>query len=78
MSERNSDQLDALFAGKPETLSVSAVAEMLSMSTKGVYRWIKDGVIPAYKVGATWFVLRDELHDAMRRGRNAHGRSLSD
>lgn len=64
------DALDALFADKPETLSVSAVADLLNMSTNGVYRWIREGVIPAYKVGSTWFVLRDELHKEMRSGRN--------
>lgn len=65
------DPLDALFDGRPETLSVAEVADMLGISTKGVYRWIKDGVIPAYKVGRTWFLLRDDLHELMRRGRNA-------
>lgn len=76
MAER--EALAALFAGKPQTLSVSDVAQMLDMSTKGVYRWIREGVIPAYKVGATWFVLRDELHEKMREGSNHGGPQAED
>lgn len=63
--------LDALFEGREATLSVPEVAEILGMTKPGVYKWLKDGVIPGYKVGATWFILRDELKATLQAGSNA-------
>jgi excisionase family DNA binding protein len=40
------------------------------MTKKGVYQWIHQGTIPAYKLGATWIILRDELRDAIASGSN--------
>jgi excisionase family DNA binding protein len=66
--------LDALFEGRNPTLTVPDVAELLGMTKPGVYKWLKDGVIPGYKVGSTWFILRDELKQTLEAGANA-GRS---
>lgn len=63
--------LDALFEGRRDTLSAPEVAEMLNMTKQGVYHWLRDGVIPGYKVGTTWFILRDELKETLRQGANA-------
>jgi len=65
-----SDRLDALFDGRPEMLSVTDVAEMFGVTNQGVYKWLRQGVIPGYKLGGTWFVLRDELRDALQAGAN--------
>jgi excisionase family DNA binding protein len=65
------DGLDALFEGRDPTLSAPEVAEMLGMTKQGVYHWLRDGVIPGYKVGTTWFILRDELKETLRKGANA-------
>lgn len=62
--------LDELFAGRAQTLPASEVAEMLGLSTQAVYRWLNAGVIPAYKIGSTWFILRDELRDTLEAGSN--------
>ena len=62
--------LDALFEGRPEKLSVQDVADILGMTKPGVYKWLKDGVIPGYKVGSSWFILRDELKETLRAGAN--------
>ena len=62
--------LDALFEGLPERLDVNQVAALLGVSPKGVYRWLKDGVIPGYQLGRTWMILRDELKDAIASGSN--------
>ena len=62
--------LDALFKGRKETLTVPEVAEMLNVTKPGIYKWLKDGVIPGYKIGTTWFVIRDELKDTLRKGAN--------
>lgn len=65
------DGLDALFEGRGSTLSAPEVAEMLGMTKQGIYHWLRDGVIPGYKVGTTWFILRDELKETLRKGSNA-------
>lgn len=63
-------RLDELFANLPKRLDVQEVADLLGMHTKGVYRWLQTGVIPAYKVGSTWLILRDELKDTLAQGSN--------
>lgn len=63
-------RLDELFEGLPPKLDVPQVADLLGMTTKGVYKWIHTGVIPAYKLGGTWLILRDELRDAIASGSN--------
>lgn len=63
-------RLDELFDGLPKRLGVQEVAELLDMTTQGVYKWIHSGTIPAYKLGATWIILRDELRDAIAHGSN--------
>lgn len=69
--ELGHDALDALFAGRPETLSVEDVAELFNISKQNAYAWLRDGVIPGYKIGSTWRVIRDELKETMRQGANA-------
>ncbi|MEP7161555.1 MAG: helix-turn-helix domain-containing protein [Dermatophilaceae bacterium] len=63
-------RLDELFDGLPKRLGVQEVAELLDVTTQGVYKWIHSGTIPAYKLGATWIILRDELRDAIASGSN--------
>lgn len=62
--------LDDFLEGRPETLSVPEVAEILGLSKQSLYTWLRDGVIPGYKIGTTWFILRDELKETMRQGSN--------
>ena len=62
--------LDSLFEGLPPKLDATQVAELLGMTTKGVYKWINEGTIPAYKLGGSWMVLRDELRDTIAAGSN--------
>ena len=40
------------------------------MTKPGVYKWLHEGVLPGYKVGSTWFILRDELKETLRAGAN--------
>lgn len=72
------DELDALFAPYRETLTVGEVAELLGMTKQGIYLWLRDGVIPGYKVGTSWFILRDELKKALRAGSNQHRTTTKD
>ncbi len=66
-----SDGVEKLLAGRPVTLSAPEVAELLGVTKQGVYHWLRDGVIPGYKVGTTWFILRDELAETLRQGANS-------
>lgn len=66
------DALDRLFEQDPPTLGPAEVAEKLGTTTRTIYAWLREGIIPGYKVGATWFVLRDELKDTLRAGANPH------
>ena len=72
------DALDALFEGRPSTLSVAEVAEILGMTKQGVYYWLRGGVIPGYKLATTWFIIRDELKEAVRQGANAPNKPGND
>ncbi len=60
-------RFDEMFSELPNLLRVSQVARLLG---PGVLRWINTGVLPAYKLGDTWFILRDDLRDAMSAGGN--------
>ena len=71
-------RLDELFDGLPKRLGVQEVAELLDMTTQGVYKWIHSGTIPAYKLGASWIILRDELRDAIASGSNLGQEIASD
>ena len=63
-------ELDALFGDLPLTLSVQDVAQMFNLTKPGVYKWLRDGVIPGYKLGSTWFILRDELKTQLEAASN--------
>lgn len=63
-------RLDELFADLPIRLDVHQVAELLGITNKGVYKWISEGTIPAYKLGSSWMILRDELKDTLGAGSN--------
>ncbi len=62
--------MDALFAGDPDSIGPSEVAARLGVTSRTVYSWLRDGLIPAYKVGSSWVVITEELKDVIRAGRN--------
>ncbi|MFC8598965.1 helix-turn-helix domain-containing protein [Isoptericola sp. NPDC057191] len=62
--------LDDLFSDCGKRLSAGDVAQLLGMTHQGVLTWLRTGVIPGYKLGGTWFVMRDELKAAMYAGMN--------
>ncbi|CEH05327.1 Putative excisionase [Propionibacterium freudenreichii subsp. freudenreichii] len=65
------DGLDELFAGQGPTMTARDVAELLGVTKQTVHTWLRDGVIPGYKVGTTWFILTSELKETLRKGENA-------
>lgn len=62
--------LDELFADLPANLTVAQTAEILGIRPSTVYKWLNEGVLPGYKVGSAWVILRDEVKDRIRSGRN--------
>lgn len=62
--------LDELFEGQPATLDPADVAEILGMTKQGVYNWLKNGTIRGYKMGSSWFIIRDELKAQLAAGAN--------
>lgn len=44
-------------------LSVKDAAQLLSVSQKSIYRWIKQDIIPVYKISGSYRFSRDELLD---------------
>lgn len=62
--------LHELFADEPRMLTVTRVADVLGMTKGGVYKWIEDGSIPAYKISGRWFIVRDELISTLEQGSN--------
>ena len=46
----------------------------MAISRQNTYAWLRDGVIPGYKLGSTWRVIRDELKETMRQGANVPSR----
>ncbi len=51
-----------------ELLGVDAVAAYLDIHPMTVYRWCRDGRLPALKVGKSWRVTRPALEEFVRRG----------
>lgn len=64
------DGLDKLFEGQGPTMTARAVAELLGITKQTVHGWLRDGVIPGYKVGTTWFIVTAELIETLRQGEN--------
>lgn len=62
--------LDDFFRDVPDQLGVKDVATLLGVSTQGVYTWLNDGILPGYRIGKTWFILREDLKELMRAGSN--------
>jgi excisionase family DNA binding protein len=44
-----------------ELLTVQEVADYLRVSRATAWRWCQEGIIPAFRIGRTWRIPRDEL-----------------
>ena len=44
-----------------ELLTVREVADYLRVSRVTAWRWCQQGVIPAFRIGRTWRIRRDDL-----------------
>jgi len=63
MSTPPHHNLEAIFEGKPDILLPVDVATLLHMSVPTIYRQLKDGILPGFRVGRNWFILRDDLRE---------------
>jgi putative excisionase len=64
--------LDKLFEALPTHLEVKHVATILGKSTTAVYELLRNGDVPAYKIGGSWLILRDEVREAIENSSNQH------
>ena len=51
-------------------LKVRDVAERLDVSSKTVYKWLREGLIPASRLGKSWIISEDALQAALAPGSN--------
>ncbi len=66
-------QIRRLLSGLPSRLTVEQVSQLLAVPPQTIYRWLRDGEIPAYKVGASWVILRDEVCEHLEARHNQVG-----
>ncbi|WDF35068.1 Lsr2 family protein (plasmid) [Arthrobacter agilis] len=63
--------LDTLFADLPSRLSVEQLTDVLGLSDKTVtYRWLRDGRMPAIRLGGTWIIFRDDIKEHLEKNYN--------
>lgn len=63
--------LDSLFEPLPARLTVDQLTGVLGLSDKSVaYRWLREGRIPAIKLGGTWLILRDDVREWLEANYN--------
>ena len=48
-------------------LTISEVAEFLQMNSMTVYSWVKDGKIPAFKIGKVWRFRKTEIDEWLKK-----------
>ena len=51
-------------------LKVRDVAERLDVSSKTVYKWLREGLIPASRLGKSWIISEEALQAALAPGSN--------
>ena len=58
-----------------EALSVNETAAVLGASVASVWRWIKEGELPAARIGGRVFVPRDALRRRLEEGEQSASKS---
>ena len=53
---------------KPEVYSVDEVAEILKVSQRSVYNYVRSGQLKASKIGKSWRISAAALQDFIERG----------
>ncbi len=60
---------------KDELLTVAETCRYLKVTPRTLYRYIKGGDLPAFKLGKEWRFLRSELEEWIRRRTSVNRRS---
>lgn len=68
------DALDALFKDAPASIGPTQAANLLGVTTRTMYTWLKAGHVPGYQIGTTWIIVTEELKDTVRAGKHIPGR----
>jgi len=48
-------------------LTIDEVAEFLHMNPMTVYSWVRDGKIPAFKIGKVWRFRKTEIYEWLKK-----------
>jgi excisionase family DNA binding protein len=62
-------------AEDPVIMTVKDVAKYLRMSEAKVYRLVKEGLLPAVRIGKTWRFRKDLLDDWLKESSENEGKS---
>lgn len=66
-----SKALDRMFASLPEKLSIDQLTDLLNLSSRTVtYKWLREGNVPAMKIGGSWLILRDDVREHLEASYN--------
>ena len=52
----------------PRLLTVAEVGDILHLTRRSLYSWIKDGKLKAAKVGKSWYIPAEELRRLIENG----------
>lgn len=62
----------------PEVLTTADVAKLLQLSVKTVGDMIRNGELPAMRIGGVWRVRRESLEEWMRKREQSHALTKDD
>ncbi|PPK91943.1 excisionase family DNA binding protein [Kineococcus xinjiangensis] len=65
--------LDALFDCYGPHLTINDLMAILGVSRATAYKLVQHGEVPAYRVGSSWLILRDEVREHLAAGSNQTG-----
>ncbi len=54
------------FEKEKRLLTIDEIAEFLHMNPMTVYSWVKDGKIPAFKIGKVWRFRKTEIDEWLK------------
>ena len=59
-----------------KVLTIDEVAKMLQMSKHTIYRYAKDGTIPAVRIGGSWRIAEEVLSKWLVSGSMNHAKTV--
>jgi excisionase family DNA binding protein len=59
---------DEYWSSKPDVLTPRDTAKIVKKSEVTVWRWLKEGDIPAHQIGGAWLIYKEELRTCLDVG----------